>query len=596
MAMVVKNNVTAQLVLGELNKNTNKLGKDLKKVSTGMKINSAEDDASGYSISERMRVQIRGLDQDNQNAQNAGSLLKTAEGAVSSTIDVLKTMKEKAINAANDTNTDADRATIQKELDQSIDQLDDNAGVTFNGKTLFDGAADYSENAQQTIVKALNSEWMDSGLQLIKDTYGISFDSGSPFVKNINLVFEHSGGNALAYVTNWSGSDGKASKLSLTVNLDFYEALNLTDPNGSTRSAGAGYLDRTLAHEFTHAVMAANIQGFNSLPLYITEGAAEYTHGIDDQRVVALSNLTETAITKEFESGTKGSGGEMPYAVGYAFLHYLNAHGGQDSGTTPMKRFMRVLAEQGGGALDAAVSAATKGTFSTAKEAQTAMLADLNATTASGGTIQDFYKKYTDIDMTNKRDTGSATGSKSGHGDEENAQNIVLEGRSTKFWWYPSSNSTTIDGLTIDWGDFERPGIQDAGFKFQIGTKANQNIHAVFSDIHADALGLQDADGKKLSVATCPDAKRALTILDRSLQKALDQATTIGSLESRLDYTRSNLTTASENVQSAESTIRDADMAKEMTAYTKDNVLSQASQSMLAQANQNLGSVLSLLQ
>lgn len=595
MAMVVKNNVTAQLVLGELNKNTNKLGKDLKKVSTGMKINSAEDDASGYSISERMRVQIRGLDQDNQNAQNAGSLLKTAEGAVSSTIDVLKTMKEKAINAANDTNTDADRATIQKELDQSIDQLDDNAGVTFNGKTLFDGAADYSENAQQTIVKALNSEWMDSALQLVKDTYGISFDTGSPSVKNIDLQFKRTGGSDLASVTSTS-LGGTTVGLTLNVNLDYYEKLNLTDPNGSTRSAGAGYLDRTLAHEFTHAVMSANIQGFLNMPLYIVEGAAEYTHGIDDQRIVALSNLTASTITTEFGSGPNGSGGEKPYAVGYAFLHYLNAHGGQDSGTTPMKRFMRVLAEQGGNALDAAVSAATKGTFSTAKEAQTAMLADLNATTASGGTIQDFYKKYTDIDMTNKRDTGSATGSKSGHGDEENAQNIVLEGRSTKFWWYPSSNSTTIDGLTIDWGDFERPHVQDAGFKFQIGTKANQNIHAIFSDIHADALGLQDSNGKKLSVATRPDAKRALTILDRSLQKALDQATTIGALESRLDYTRSNLTTASENVQSAESTIRDADMAKEMTAYTKDNVLSQASQSMLAQANQNLGSVLSLLQ
>lgn len=595
MAMVVKNNVTAQLVLGELNKNTNKLGKDLKKVSTGMKINSAEDDASGYSISERMRVQIRGLDQDNQNAQNAGSLLKTAEGALSSSIDILKTMKEKAINAANDTNTDADRATIQKELDQSIDQLDDNAGVTFNGKTLFDGAADYSENAQQTIIKALNSEWMDSALQLVKDTYGISFDTGSPSVKNIDLQFKRTGGSDLASVTSTS-LGGTTVGLTLNVNLDYYEKLNLTDPNGSTRSAGAGYLDRTLAHEFTHAVMSANIQGFLNMPLYIVEGAAEYTHGIDDQRIVALSNLTASTITTEFGSGPNGSGGEKPYAVGYAFLHYLNAHGGQDNGTTPMKRFMRVLAEQGGNALDAAVSAATKGTFSTAKEAQTAMLADLNATTANGGTIQDFYKKYTDIDMTNKRDTGSATGSKSGHGDEENAQNIVLEGRSTKFWWYPSSNSTTIDGLTIDWGDFERPHVQDAGFKFQIGTKANQNIHAIFSDIHADALGLQDSNGKKLSVATRPDAKRALTILDRSLQKALDQATTIGALESRLDYTRSNLTTASENVQSAESTIRDADMAKEMTAYTKDNVLSQASQSMLAQANQNLGSVLSLLQ
>ncbi|MGN0938890.1 MAG: flagellin, partial [Selenomonas sp.] len=127
MAMVIKNNAAAQAALGELKKNNDKLGKDLKKVASGMKINGAADDASGYSISERMRTQLRGLTQDNANAQNASSLLKTADGAISSTVDLLKTMKEKAINAANDTNTDNDRATIQKEIDQSIDQLEDNA-------------------------------------------------------------------------------------------------------------------------------------------------------------------------------------------------------------------------------------------------------------------------------------------------------------------------------------------------------------------------------------------------------------------------------------------------------------------------------------
>ena len=125
MAMVIKNNAAAQAALGELKKNNDKLGKDLKKVASGMKINGAADDASGYSISERMRTQLRGLTQDNANAQNASSLLKTADGAISSTVDFLKTMKEKAINAANDTNTDADRATIQKEIDQSIDQLEE---------------------------------------------------------------------------------------------------------------------------------------------------------------------------------------------------------------------------------------------------------------------------------------------------------------------------------------------------------------------------------------------------------------------------------------------------------------------------------------
>ena len=140
MAMVVKNNMSALNTLNILNKNTSALSKSLQKVSSGMKINSASDDASGYAISERMRVQIRSLDQDKQNTENGNSMMKVAEGAVSSTVDILKTLKEKVINAANDTNTDSDRATIQKELDQSIDQINDNANVTFNGQYLVDGS------------------------------------------------------------------------------------------------------------------------------------------------------------------------------------------------------------------------------------------------------------------------------------------------------------------------------------------------------------------------------------------------------------------------------------------------------------------------
>ena len=140
MAMVVKNNMTAINTLNTLNKNSSALSKSLQKVSSGMKINSAADDASGYAISERMRVQIRSLDQANQNTQNGSSMMKVAEGAVSSTVEILKTLKEKAVNAANDSNTDSDRQTIQKELDQSIDQINDNANVTFNGKYLVDGS------------------------------------------------------------------------------------------------------------------------------------------------------------------------------------------------------------------------------------------------------------------------------------------------------------------------------------------------------------------------------------------------------------------------------------------------------------------------
>ena len=151
MAMVVKNNMSAISTLNTLNKNSSALAKSLEKVSSGMKINGAADDASGYAISERMRVQIRSLDQANNNTQSGNSMMKVAEGAVSSTVDILKTLKEKVINAANDTNTDSDRQTIQKELDQSIDQIDDNANVTYNGKYLVDGSHNSKTTATTTM-------------------------------------------------------------------------------------------------------------------------------------------------------------------------------------------------------------------------------------------------------------------------------------------------------------------------------------------------------------------------------------------------------------------------------------------------------------
>ena len=137
---------------------------------------------------------------------------------------------------------------------------------------------------------------------------------------------------------------------------------------------------------------------------------------------------------------------------------------------------------------------------------------------------------------------------------------------------------------------------QDNALVLQVGTKANQSIKAGLTDMRSVALGLRSNDGKTLQIGTQAQANAAINVIDNALQKVLNQQTDIGSLGSRLEYTSANLVTASENTQASESVIRDANMAQEMTAYTKNNVLTQAAQSMLAQANQSSSSVLSLLQ
>ena len=118
MAMTIMNNSSTALSLGELNKNINKLGKALSKVSSGQRIVGASDDSASFAISEKMREQIRSLDQDIQNVQNGSSMLRTAHGGIENIVEELRSLKELAINAANDSNTDADRAVIQKDFDK----------------------------------------------------------------------------------------------------------------------------------------------------------------------------------------------------------------------------------------------------------------------------------------------------------------------------------------------------------------------------------------------------------------------------------------------------------------------------------------------
>ena len=444
MAMVVKNNMSALSTLNTLNKNTKALSKSLQKVSSGMKINSAADDASGYAISERMRVQIRSLDQANSNAQNGGSMMKVAEGAVSSTVEILKTLKEKAVNAANDTNTDADRQTIQKELDQSIDQINDNANVTFNGQYLVDGSKNSKNNGTST---ALTNQ------SLATDTNSATTLTGLKARNGDKLNIQSTDTVTVSWVKN-----GKT-----------YTAATLV---GSTRNL----------NELIGNSSALKTEGgrFLSADLELTQGATSFIA----------------------EDGSKNN----------------------------------VYTASGENAL----TITSKGT-------------------GIGNQISGFTISITD-------NTGAV----------RKSANAALDAFDETLRAQNKSKDNSIN--------------------LQIGTKANQTIKVGLTDMKAQALGLQGDDNATIKVGNQKQANAAINVLDAAIQKALDQQTTIGAVQSRLEYTQSNLTTASENVTAAESTIRDADMAKEMTEYTKNNVLMQAAQSMLAQANQSSSNVLSLLQ
>ena len=459
MSMHIKNNMDSLRIQNILTANTKKTQSQLEKIASGLKINGAADDASGYAISEGMRVQIRALSQAEQNAQNGTSMMKVAEGAVSSTVDIIRTMKEKAINAANDTNTDADRQIIQKEFNQMIDQIDDNANVTYNGKYLIDGSKNNAVKATATVFA--NNYLEEPNLQhprkLIdfKDAQGESLNIQKSDNITISLVQD-----GKTYTKTYQVGDRTLGELLTGIPGGFHDDIAKDGYKG-----GLSFIDSTEYYGY---------DGF-------------------DNKIKPPSGKKTTIITMEVQN-----------------LNDKPSH---------------------------------------VEEAEAGLPFQLGGITFS----------ITDRDGKVKTSTNAKL----------NQFHEVLR----------AQNASDDNALVL-----------------QIGSKANQSIKVGLTDMRAHALALRGSDGSYVSVSNQVHANAAIEVLDNALSKALDQQTTIGAIQSRLSYTIDNIVTARTNIQSAESVIRDADMAKEMTSYTRENLLSQAAQSMLAQSNQQSSNVLSLLQ
>ena len=689
MSMVVKNNVNALNTLNVLNKNQSALAKSLQKVSSGMKINSAADDASGYAISERMRVQIRSLDQANANTQNGSSMMKTAEGAVSSTVEILRTLKEKAINAANDSNTDSDRMTIQKELDQSIDQINDNANVTFNGKYLVDGSKNTKGNATYTALsnqslsedttattaltalKARNGDSLEihdtdkvtvSYVQGGK-TYTAHFDVkdektgqiatlGDIFKKaeEINAddkIFADTSNKSVlaAKVKDGTLTEAEAKDIQTTITTaktameDAKTALDTADAGLATTQDAAktaidAYNEKAavyagLVSGTTYQAVAADETADNgaymdsvansaSLSAAITDSAkmaaaaTAFKAGGDVLGAVAAGDAGKTAVNTAIDNLEVSASEKSALKDAVAKIYADNNNGAEAADITAIQNKFKEIgtALSDVGTKTAAMKTAVEGTGLKAP---------------SGGDNDGLYKTYTDAKAdyeTKKAAYDNLAGPAVLNGKTVGlaASNDTVETASGQKAITITANSEGVSGqisgfnisISDSQGNVKKSAnasldafeetvraqnkSEDNAITLQVGAKANQSIKVGLTDMRAEALGLQGADGTKLNISTQDKANAAINVLDNAIQKALDQQTTIGAVESRLEYTSNNLTTASENVTTSESTIRDANMAKEMTEFTKNNVLSQAAQAMLSQANQSSSNILSLLQ
>ena len=384
-----------------------------------------------------MSVQIRGLDQANRNAQQYKSMLKVADGGVSSTVDILRTLKEKAIEAANDTCTDSDRQTIQKLFNQYADQIDDNALITYNGKYLINGS-------HNTASKLTNQAYTNSSLSTDTTTDTKLTDLLRRNGDSLNILADD------------------------TVNVSYVK-------DGKTYTTSYKVENTTVKDIFTKA---------NAI----------------DTAVFDVDNMSDTN-----EIGVDETGRTVK--------------------TVDDKNALTIKAKTAG--TDGAVSGFT-------------------------------------ISITDK------------NGQVKKNANSSLDAFTEKI---QPRNENSGDMLYA-----------------QVGTKSNQGIKLGLGDMTSLGLGLRSKDGDVLNVTTRDGANAAISVLDNALNRALDQQTTIGAVSSRMDYTIQNLTTQSENTTAAMSTLMDANLAKEMVEYTKENILLQAAQAMLAQNNKNAAWFLSLLQ
>lgn len=160
--MIINHNITALNTHRQLASANSAQSSSMEKLSSGLRINSAKDDAAGLSISEKMRGQIRGLEQASANAQDTISLMQTAEGALNETHDILQRMREISVQSSNDTNTDADRKELQNELKQLNTEIDRIGNTTeFNTKKLLDGSAKGVSEAVKGSAAANNNSGLD---------------------------------------------------------------------------------------------------------------------------------------------------------------------------------------------------------------------------------------------------------------------------------------------------------------------------------------------------------------------------------------------------------------------------------------------------
>ena len=536
--LVVQNNIMALNALNNVNANLAGLQKATARLSSGFSINCAADNAAGLAISEKMRAQIRGLDQAIKNTNDAISLLQTAEGGLNESHDILQRMRELAVQASNGTYTDEDRTAIQLEVDALKDEINRIAGSTeFNTMKLLDGSLSGGDSG-----KGYGAY------------YGTVTDGTQAIGGGRVSVTSSIAGVAVSFTTGASGKGGENALWSedgKTVTVNLVEGLGYTDSE----------IQKLIDNATQPKSMTAGIPAvtFKSEQGIIRGAAADIAPTVAGIRQVI--GAVDTAGNLEALIGS-GAGGALGSSDNIVFT--ANTYGNKDDYNNLLAS-ITIATDAGKGKENVTVNdgAATIHLSTGVKYSER----DIEKLLKKAG--YDYSVSLTDVN--------APDGDKNGY----------------VYFNVADSTGVTIEetapGAGVGKGGI---GATGEGITFQIGANGSedQRVTVYINDMGADALGIADVD-----VSTLDSANSAIDILDTAISKVSMQRAAIGAQQNRLEYTINSLTTAKENLTDAESRIRDADMAKEMMNYTKFNILLQAAQAMLAQAMQQPQGVLQLL-
>jgi flagellin len=520
--------------------------KALRKLSSGMRINSAADDAAGLAISEKMRAQIRGLGQANRNIQDGISMLQVAEGGLQEVHSLLQRGRELSVQSANGTLTDSDRQSLQDEAKQLLAEVNRIANTTqFNSINVLNVSQGSSTDMQQ-VITALKSAWLQNSEQLIQAQYGLSGDGVS-----LEIVLDQAPQTYLAAVSYYLDASGKAVNQQL--HIDMSDFIPATLPNGGTAPV---YNDRIIAHEMVHAIMGRTMN-FGSLPTWFKEGTAEYIHGADERLLGDIfvnggGAIGAAAVEDAIGNGTDSAwvSDSLHYSAGYAAVKYLDANlsGG-------MLGIMTHLKNNPTNTLDDALAA--EGTYANVA----AFIADFNGAGSGAAFIQTLNLMDAD---TGAIGGGTATSVVS---DTVNFSNDPLTGF-IEVWPTITAGATPLS--------------------MQIGANSGVTMGIALVNVTSSAMALDNID-------LVNQSSNAITQFDSAIAYVSSERSRIGAMQNRLEHAMEVTRNSEENLTASESRIRDVDMAKEMMNFSKSNILAQTAQAMLAQANQQPQGVLQLL-